>query len=253
MELKKYFNEAKEKANDFFYFDDYAADDFDFDGDEDFDFDGDEDEWDNAVGRGNAATSQPYILNVENTTTSDISNVTILGAASNIGGTAPAYGNATGISITMGISNVTYGEFLYTSLQKPFSIGLTYLSSTNDNQVLETMTLSQKDVNGNTSQKVLTPSMDPYQQQSGKIAMQYNYNVDGFTSIIISKILAKSGSVNGNVKIYFYPSENVSTGRALAGRKAVRGYARPRVVRDQKLSLTRGALRGLSSGRRRRR
>lgn len=251
MDLNKYFSEAEEEANDFFYFDDYE-DDFDFVDDEDFDFDGDEDEWDNASGRGHASTSQPYIVNVENTTTNDISNVTILGAYTNLSNSAPGYGNTAGISISMGISNVSYTEFLYQSMNKPFVIGMTYLTSTDDNQVLETLTLQQRDVNGNVSEKVLTPTIDPYQQQSGKIAMKYNYKIDGFTQVVISKILAKSGSTNGNLKIYFYPSENVSTGRALAGRRAVRGYGKPSVVRSNKLSLSRRALGALRGGRRRR-
>jgi hypothetical protein len=248
MDLSKYFEEAEDQANGFFYFDDYE-DDMDF-ADDDFDFDGDD--WSNAGGQqADASTSQPYIVNVENTLTTsvDISDVVILGAYTNLQESSPAYGNTAGISITMGISNITYKEFLYQSMNRPFIIGLTYLTSTNDNQVLETLTLKQKDVNGNVSEKVLTPTIDPYQFQSGKIAMKYKYQIDGFTSITISKVLAKT-STTGNVKLYFYPAETVSTARSLSGRRAVRGYGSPHVERSNKLTLSKGAMRGLKGRRR---
>ena len=210
MKLEKYFEEINEFANENFYsFDgafEFADEDFGFDGD---DFDGDYDYADGAPQ--SAPTSQPYIINVTNTsTTTAVSNVSILGAYSNIGTAAPAYGNGANISITIGIANITYTEFLYQSMNKPFSVGLTYTSSNVTAQVLETLTVTQKDVNGNVASKVLTPTVDPYQFQTDKIAFKFEYRVDGFTQIVISSMLAApSGSVN-TLKIYMYPSESVS-------------------------------------------
>ncbi|MFY8051883.1 MAG: hypothetical protein ACOVP2_04640, partial [Armatimonadaceae bacterium] len=59
---------------------------------------------------GAAPTSQPYIINVQNTnTSSDVQNVTILGAYSYIGTTDTIHwGNGNNISITVGIANITY-------------------------------------------------------------------------------------------------------------------------------------------------
>jgi hypothetical protein len=226
--FEKYFNEVRENAsNDFLSFD--GAFEFSNDG---YGFS----DYNNADGIGgtNAApTSQPYIINVQNTnTTTAIANVTILGAYSNIGQTAPAYGNSTGISITMGIANITYTEFLYQSMNKPFSVGLTYLSSATSAQVLETMTITQKDVNGNVASKVLTPTIDPYQYQNDKVAFKFEYRIDGFTNIVISSVLAAT-----TLKIYFYPSETVATSRALAGRRAVQDYGNPRVVGQNVLQV----------------
>jgi hypothetical protein len=226
--FEKYFDEVNASAsNDFLSFDgvfEFANDDYGFS------------DYDNADGLGGTTsqpTSQPYIVNVQNTNTSTaISNVTILGAYSNIGSSAPAYGNSTGISITMGIANITYTEFLYQSMNKPFSVGLTYLSSATASQVLETLTITQKDVNGNVASKVLTPTIDPYQYQTDKVAFKFEYRIDGFTSMIISSVLASA-----TLKIYFYPSETVATSRALAGRRAVQNYGNPRVVGGNVLTI----------------
>lgn len=226
--FEKYFNEVSENAsNDFLSFDgvfEFSNDDYGFS------------DYNNADGVGgtiSAPTSQPYIVNVQNTNTSTaISNVTILGAYSNIGTTAPAYGNSTGISITMGIANITYTEFLYQSMNKPFSVGLTYLSSATAAQVLETLTVTQKDVNGNVASKVLTPTIDPYQYQNDKVAFKFEYRIDGFTNMVISSVLAAT-----TLKIYFYPSETVATSRALAGRRAVQNYGNPRVTGQNVLQV----------------
>ena len=129
MDLRNYFIEAQEEVNDEFFNydgDDYDYDDdFDFVDDEDYGFDGeDDDSFDMATGgRGNAPTSQPYIVNVQNTIAgTNLAGVTILGsynALANISSTAgasPRFGNAVGISITMGITGITYAEFLYQAM-----------------------------------------------------------------------------------------------------------------------------------------
>jgi hypothetical protein len=132
----------------------------------------------------------------------------------------------------MGIANITYTEFLYQSMNKPFTVGLTYLQSGDASQVLETITVTQKDVNGNVASKVLTPTIDPYQYQTDKVAFKFEYRIDGFTNLVISSILA-----DATLKIYFYPSETVAISRALAGRKAVQDYGNPRVVNGNVITL----------------
>lgn len=226
--FEKYFDEVRNFANNNFNSFDGT---FEF-SDEDYGF-SDYDAADGVGGSMDAPTSQPYIVNVANTnTTSAIQNVTILGAYSFIGTAAPAYGNTSGISITMGIANITYTEFLYQSMNKPFTVGLTYLQSATSSQVLETITVTQKDVNGNVASKVLTPTIDPYQYQTDKVAFKFEYRIDGFTNLVISSILA-----GATLKVYFYPSETVAISRALAGRKAVQDYGNPRVVNGNVITL----------------
>jgi hypothetical protein len=226
-----YFEDARDNANENFLsfngdftFDDYGMDDFSADG---------------GMEASSAPTSQPYIINVQNTnTTTNISNVTILGAYSNISTASPAFGNSTGISISVGIANITYTEFLYQSMNKPFTVGLTYLAGSGTNatsQVLATLTVTQKDVNGNVASKVLTPTVDPYQFQTDKVAFKFNYKVDGFTYLIISTVYAAT-----TAQIYLYPSETVSISRGLSGRRAVQGYGNPRVERGNVLRIQNG-------------
>jgi len=214
MKMSKYFAQAREAANENFN---------SMDGAEFLNASG------SSAGLG-GSTSQPYILNIANSTTAAVSDVVIGGAYTNIGATNN--GNVAAITITMGISNLTYGEFLYQSMNKPFVTGLTYLSSANASQVLETLTIKQKDINGNQSSKVIVPTLDPYQLQGDKVAISFNWKFDGFTSVTISSILGSA-----TLKMYLYPAENVSTGRALTGGGVVKGFASPDIVKKDKVEV----------------
>lgn len=245
MNLRKYFSQAQDDANEnFFNYDGYGDDDYGFVGDDNFSgFDGDDmDAFDMATGdsSGSAPTSQPYIVVIRNTNTATAFPATILGAYTTLAFTAPNYQNSAAISISMGISGVTYGEFLYQSMNKPFVVGLTYLQSSTANQVLETLTLIQKDVNGNESQKTLVPTIDPYQQQSTIIAVKFTYKIDGFTAVVVSSILAST-----TAKLYFYPAETSSITRTLSGQRAVAGYGNPNIVKSDKITLSPKAVRAL--------
>ena len=179
------------------------------------------------------ATSQPYILSVANSTAAAVANVIIGGAYTNL--QATNFGNVAAITITMGISSLTYGEFLYQSMNKPFVVGATYLSSANASQVLETLTIAQKDINGNESSKVIVPTIDPYQQQTDKVVIAFNWKFDGFTQVTVASILGSA-----TLKMYLYPAENVSTGRALTGGSVVRGFSNPDIVKKDKVEILGG-------------
>ena len=241
--LRNYFSQAQDEANDSFSNYDGFEDDMNFVGDDEFDgFDGDgDDAFDMASGGGfTAPTSQPYIVVITNTNTATAFPVTILGAYNSLGFSAPNYQNSASISITMGISGISYAEFLYQSMNKPFVVGLTYYQSSTANQVLETLTLIQKDVNGNESQKTLVPTIDPYQQQSNVIAIKFSYKIDGFTSVVVSSLFASA-----TAKLYFYPAETSSIARTLTGRRAVSGYGNPNIIKSDKVVLSNSALRAL--------
>ena len=243
MDLRNYFAQAQDEANENFFNYDGYDDDFNFVDDEFDNFDGDDDDaFDMATGGSDikSPTSQPYIVSIRNTNTSTAFPCTILGAYSTLAFTSPNYQNSAAISITMGIAGITYGEFLYPSMNKPFVVGLTYLQSSTANQVLETITLIQKDVNGNESQKTLVPTIDPYQQQSTIIAVKFTYKIDGFTSVVVSQILAST-----TAKLYFYPAETSSISRTLTGQRAVSGYGNPNIVKSDKVVLSSKAMRAL--------
>jgi hypothetical protein len=210
MKMSKYFSDANEVNN--------------FNGSEFLNADGG-----SSAGMG-GSTSQPYILSIANSTTDDVASVKVFNAYAHL--QASNYGNVAAITISMGISGLTYGEMLYQSMNKPFAIGLTYLSSANASQVLETLKISQKDINGNESHKTVVPTIDPYQQQTGKVAIAFNYKIDGFTQITISNILASA-----TLKAYLYPAENVAAGRALTGGSVIKGFSNPDVVKKDQVQI----------------
>lgn len=178
-----------------------------------------------------AGQSQPYIITVSNASASSVSNFDVLGAFQYLQNTGFSNGNLTvsGITISSDISNVTYQEFLYQSMNSPFTVGQTMLTSVAGaaTQVLETFTLNTRDANGNQALKTLPPYIDPYQQQSGIVVMKYGYRIDGFTKVTIRTILASAV-----MKIYFFPSDNINIARGLAGRPVSRQYGNPNVVRN---------------------
>jgi hypothetical protein len=231
-DLKSYFSDAQDDANDnFFSYDGGFNDDYVANGETFSNFGGDDDAF--MMSGRSAPTSQPYIVSVKNSNTATGFPVTILNSYGSLQETAPSYGNNGAISIVMGISGVSYKEFLYQAMNKPFVVGLTYFQSSSQAQVLETLTLIQRDVNGNESMKTLVPTIDPYQQQSTIIALNFTYKIDGFTSVVISSVLAST-----TAKVYFYPAETSSIARPLAGDQAVEGYSNPRVVREPKLKIS---------------
>lgn len=220
--MSKYFSDARENANN--SFDSFSGQEFL-----------------NANGAAGSsaglggATSQPYILSIANSTTDAVANVAVFNAYKSLAATATNFDNPAAITISMGIGGLTYGEMLYQSMNKPFVVGLTYLQSANASQVLETIRISQKDINGNESHKSIVPTIDPYQQQTGTVAIAFNYKIDGFTKLTIASILASA-----TLNVYLYPAENVATGRALTGGAVVKGFQNPDLVKKDKVEIVGG-------------
>ena len=204
--------------------------------DEDLSFTGD-DFFRNAEGGmgGNVQTSQPYIVTITSTSGSAVSNFEVLGSYQYINNAGfQTNGDLVigSVTISSGISDITYREMLYQFMNQPYSVGLTYIQSATDNQVLETISINTKDANGNTAQKTLVPTIDPYQQQTTIVAMKYAYRIDGFTKIIVRQILA-----NATVKLYFYPADNINLARALGGQPVSRQFGTPPVTNGQTIKI----------------
>lgn len=203
--------------------------------DEDLSFTGDD--FFNAGGNmgGNVQTSQPYIVTITSTSGSAVSNFEVLGSyqyINNAGFTTGGDLVIGSVTISSGISDVTYREMLYQFMNNPYSVGLTYIQSATANQVLETISVNTKDANGNLAQKTLVPTIDPYQQQTTIVAMKYAYRIDGFTKIIVRQILA-----NATVKLYFYPADNINLARALGGQPVSRQFGTPPVTNGQTIKI----------------
>jgi hypothetical protein len=223
----KYLANAQRMANESFNnADGFIDDDLSFTGDDFFN---------NADGgAASAQTSQPYIITVTNSG-SAVANFSVLGSFEYINNSGfDAAGDLTvnGVTISSGIAGVTYREMLYQFMNNPYSVGLTYLQSSSESQILETVSVNTKDANGNTAQKTLVPTIDPYQQQSTVVAMKYAYRIDGFTKLIIRQVLA-----NTTVKLYLYPSDNINLARGLSGSNVARQYGNPGIVKSQTIKL----------------
>jgi hypothetical protein len=225
--VRKYLANAQRNAMESFSnADGFIDDDLSFTGDDFF----------NAGGMGGGVqTSQPYIVNITSTSGSAVSNFEVLGSyqyINNSGFTAGGDLVIGSVTISSGISDITYREMLYQFMNNPYSVGLTYIQSATANQVLETLSVNTKDANGNLAQKTLVPTIDPYQQQTTIIAMKYAYRIDGFTKIIIRQVLA-----NATVKLYFYPADNINLARALGGQPVSRQFGTPPVTNGQTIRL----------------
>ena len=187
------------------------------------------------MGGGSAPTSQPYIVDITSTSGSAVANFEVLGSyqyINNAGFTAGGNLVIGSVTISSGISDITYREMLYQFMNQPYSVGLTYIQSTISSQILETISVNTRDANGNLAQKTLVPTIDPYQQQTNILAMKYAYRIDGFTKLVIRQVLA-----NASLKLYFYPADNINLARALGGNSVAKQFGSPNVVNGQTIRL----------------
>lgn len=179
----------------------------------------------------NMRTSQPYIITVSNASATSTSNFDVLGAYQYLQNAGFSAGSLTvgNVTISSAISNITYQEFLYQSMNSPFSVGMTYVESVSGSatQVTQTLTLNTRDANGNQALKTLVPTIDPYQFQTGIVVLNQPYDIDGFTKITISTILPSVV-----FRIHFYPKANLNIARGLKGTQVSAEYAGPGVVKS---------------------
>jgi hypothetical protein len=178
---------------------------------------------------GSTPTSQPYVINLVNASASAVSNFDVLGAYQYLQNTGFSNGSLTisGITISSGIANVTYQQFLYQTMNSPFSVGLTYIQSATTGQLTQPLTLNTQDANGNQALKAIIVTIDPYQQQTSVVAVKQLYRIDGYTKLTISSVLASAV-----VQFQFYPSDNINLARGLAGRPASRQFGNPNIVKS---------------------
>lgn len=180
-------------------------------------------------GGNNTPQSQPYIITISNASAAAVSNFDVLGAFTYINNAGFSNGSLTvnGVTISSAISNVTYQQFLYQSMQQPFSVGLTYIESTSgsSSQITQTFTLNTQDANGNQLLRTIVPTIDPYQQQSTIVAVKQLYSIDGFTKLTFSSVAASAV-----FRIHFYPASNINLAAGLQGANVAQTYGNPNIV-----------------------
>jgi hypothetical protein len=225
---KKYFDQQIEDANMRFL----GADGWDnADGDWD-NADGDEESFDGQdmlSATGNTTNeSQPYIINVTNTTTNAVTDVEILSA--NIRQSSFA---ASGLSHSYGIPGVSYQLFLASIASgEMFNVGLTRLIATHPTsssiasaQIAELVTLETLSINGNTAKKTFTPLLDSYQQIDNQVDLKWDYMVTGLVSFKIASLAGLT-----TIKVIMFPKSKINNFSAIEGKKnKVSTYSNPKV------------------------
>ena len=247
MNTRNYLAMARSRANERFYgADGFIDDDLNFAGDDSF-FGADGDAMSPV-----APTSQPYILTVTHTGASNYtSGIDILGAFTYLNTAPTGYAWSSGsltlangfggfITIASALSNVNYQQLLFQTMTNPYSVGMMYIQAGSNNgtstgytsQIVTPITLTTQDANGNQAQKTLTPTVDPYQQQTNVLALRQPYRMDGFTKLTIPVVYAQT-----TITIRIYPSDTINLARGLAGRSVSQEYGNPGIVKAQPLKL----------------
>lgn len=186
------------------------------------------DAWSSAEG-GDAAlqpqrVSAPYIIQVVNGCTSAISSVDIGDSYTNRA--ASNFGQNSNITVSSTITGVTYIEFLAQSESQPFKIGRTMVISTSAGQLDQTVAVTHRDAVGNRNDHVITPTIDPYQNQTDRIIDDYEYLFDGFTRLRFNQI---NGSATVTVRMY--PTGKFVATQLVAGRSGLPSYAAPHLIK----------------------
>jgi len=175
---------------------------------------------------GTALSSLPYVINIANSTTADVSSVVFLNANLAGNSTAPAFGNAAAITITMD-GTITYAEFLQSVKSSPFKVGQMYLQSANANQPLKTLTIINREATGRKVELPINPRLDPMQNQAGVSIVRTSFTVDAFTSISTT-ILGSATLI-----VSLYPQEVIDVARSLSGQTVAKSYSKPNLSQLQ--------------------
>lgn len=226
--ISKYLHNANRSVNEQFVgVDGFVDDDMQWTGAEDF-WSADASAAPAAAAPADLMRSQPYILTVSNASNAAVT-IDVFGAYIYLNNAGFSSGSLTvsNVTITSNLSNVTYYNLLNQSSFSPFTIGSTLISSVNGvaAQVLQPITLNTQDSNGNQAIKILTPTIDPYQNQSGIVNLKQPFRVDGFTRLTFQIFASTS------VQFQFYPSDTINVARGLQGNPVTKQYGSPRLIR----------------------
>jgi len=215
--MENYFAKAENAAHENFS---------NYNGDEWNNFNDDYNYADGADVSSTALASLPFVINVANSTTTDVTSVNILGSNASLFG-ATNFGNPAAITITMDNGSITYTEFLQSIISEPFKVGLMYLQSSNTNQPYKQLLITYKESSGRLVQTPITPALDPMQQQTGVTIIRHQFPVNAYTSISTT-ILASA-----TLTLRLYPSVQLDIARTLAGQSVGKGYSKPNLSQFQ--------------------
>ena len=178
---------------------------------------------------GDVPISAPYVIQIVNACTSAIASVDIGDSYANRAGVSAGHWNFnqdSNITISSTIIGVTYLEFLSQSESKPFKVGATMAISTSAGQLEQSIAITHRNASGDRQDHVLTPTLDPYQEQTDRIIDDYEYLFDGYTRLRINQV---NGSATLTIRMY--QSGMFTATQLVAGRKGLKNYRPAQLVR----------------------
>jgi hypothetical protein len=151
-------------------------------------------------------TSTPYVIKITNDLDITIENFSLFGLYEENDKYFDENGNLVkdGLTISSDVSEISYKKICQNFKTNAFKIGLIYIRSFTDNQILENFTFKYQNANGIFFGNKIIPTIDPYQQQTNIVAIKSGYIFDENTSIIYSKIHPKT-----TLYLYFYQTSEI--------------------------------------------
>lgn len=213
----------RDMANDHFFGADGFADDNNFYGNDYSAFYGNDYSADACPAPAKTQSSVPYVFLISNSSASDVSSVTFLGANVNGLSSVTNFGNAAAITITCLNGSITYAQFLQSLNSNAILIGEMQLQSSNTSQPTTPFSVTQTDLNGATSTLPYLPQLDPYQNQNGVIVFKQLIPINAWTKYTFTMLASAS------MYVRLYPAQTIDTSRALLDKPVSRQYNNPRI------------------------
>ncbi len=190
------------------------AENFHFSGDEVY---ADGENWEAAgVGQVGAQPSDPFIISLENSGSTTITDVVFLNAFLNLSTTTP-WGVNTGITPTYDIPNQTYLQFLHYLASNSARIRQITTVCSDSTTLRASYEIESYNMQGDKFSKVVKPILNTMQNLTDQVDTQVDFYLTGATKITVSKIVAGK-----TLTFYFFPSnvsktiKGISEGRAFA-------------------------------------
>jgi hypothetical protein len=172
-----------------------------------------------------ATTSQPIILQIENSTAAAVTAVLF---NPYVNRTASNFSNNVAITVTSSISTTSYAAILAQLESGYLQVAEMYLQtiSGSNAQITQPITVIETDPQtGNQSTRTFIPQKDPNQNQTDVNVVKFVHVLSGTTEYSIS-ILAST-----TLQLSIYPSANYRVGRQPVQGSAVKDYTNPQIIR----------------------